>query len=87
MPVTGVGLLAIVLALHVQYERSPAWPHALKRVDFLGNAIFILGMTAIFFGLIWQVKTVILGARGALLYHWFSVVSAGTSIVFAATLP
>ncbi|KAI1765452.1 major facilitator superfamily domain-containing protein [Hypoxylon sp. FL1150] len=52
LPVMGVGLLAIVVALNVQHRRSPTWRHALARVDFLGNAIFIPSMTAVFFGLI-----------------------------------
>lgn len=52
LPVMGVGLLAIILALNVQYKRNPTWLHALARVDFLGNAIFIPSMTSIFFGLI-----------------------------------
>ncbi|KAK7967566.1 MFS general substrate transporter [Apiospora aurea] len=46
------GLLGILLALNVQYKRSPTWAHALARVDFLGNALFIPAMVALFFGLI-----------------------------------
>jgi hypothetical protein len=52
LPVMGVGLLTIALALNVQYKRSPTWLHALARIDILGNAIFIPTMIAIFFGLI-----------------------------------
>ncbi|KAI1401791.1 major facilitator superfamily domain-containing protein [Hypoxylon fuscum] len=52
LPVMGIGFLAIIFALNVQYKRSPTWLHALARVDFLGNAIFIPSMTALFFGLI-----------------------------------
>lgn len=42
----------MLLFLNVNYTRSPSWAHALARVDFLGNAIFIPAMVAIFFGLI-----------------------------------
>ncbi|KAI1454003.1 major facilitator superfamily domain-containing protein [Annulohypoxylon moriforme] len=81
LPVMGVGLLAIVLALNVQYKRSPTWLRALARVDFLGNAIFIPSMTAIFFGLImggqdgypwrsWRIIfPLVLGVLGWIAFH------------------
>lgn len=52
LPISGVGLAAILLLLNVKYRRSPTWRHALARVDFAGNLIFIPAMVAIFFGLI-----------------------------------
>ncbi|KAK8133603.1 hypothetical protein PG984_005615 [Apiospora sp. TS-2023a] len=52
LPVMGLGLLGILLAFNPQYNRSPTWLHALARVDFLGNAIFIPSMVALFFGMI-----------------------------------
>ncbi|KAI1212610.1 major facilitator superfamily domain-containing protein [Annulohypoxylon truncatum] len=81
LPVMGVGLLAIALALNVQYKRSPTWLHAISRVDFLGNAIFIPSMTAIFFGLImggqdgypwgsWRIiLPLVLGVLGWVAFH------------------
>lgn len=52
LPISGVGLFAILLLLNVKYKRSPTWKNALARVDFLGTAIFVPSMVAIFFGLI-----------------------------------
>jgi hypothetical protein len=52
LPISGVGLAAILFLLNVKYIRSPTWAHALKWVDFLGNLIFFPSMVAIFFGLI-----------------------------------
>ena len=52
LPISGIGLAAIVVLLNVKYRRSPTWLHALARVDFLGNAIFIPSMIALFFVLI-----------------------------------
>ncbi|KAI3390486.1 hypothetical protein diail_9514, partial [Diaporthe ilicicola] len=81
LPISGVGLLAMVLFLNVKYTRSPTWIHALARVDFLGNAIFIPAMVAIFFGLImggtkgyawnsWRILLpLILGTCGWIAFH------------------
>ncbi|KAL6701557.1 major facilitator superfamily domain-containing protein [Trichoderma pleuroticola] len=63
LPAAAIGLLAIVLILNVKYTRSPSWRHALSRVDFLGNIIFVPSMVSIFFGLIMG------GTRG---YPWRS---------------
>lgn len=37
LPISGVGLLAILTLLNVNYTRSPSWKHTLYRVDFLGT--------------------------------------------------
>lgn len=52
LPISGVGFFAILFFLNVKYKRSPTWRHALARVNFLGNAIFVLSMISIFMGLI-----------------------------------
>ena len=52
LPISGIGLFAILLFLNGQYKRSPTWRHALARVDFLGNIIFVPSMVSIFLGLI-----------------------------------
>ncbi|KAI0112998.1 major facilitator superfamily domain-containing protein [Daldinia grandis] len=87
IPVMGVGLLAIILALNVRYKRSPTWFHALSRVDFLGNAIFIPTMVALFFGLImggqngypwgsWRiVLPLVLGVLGWAAFHVYEASS------------
>ena len=80
LPLAGVALFAIFFLLKVKYRRSPTWMHALKRVDFLGNAIFIPSMTSIFLGLIrggiefpwnsWQiVLPLVLGVLGWIGFH------------------
>ncbi|KAI1776576.1 major facilitator superfamily domain-containing protein [Hypoxylon cercidicola] len=81
LPVMGLGLLTIILALDVQYRRSATWLHALSRIDMLGNAIFIPPSTAIFFGLImggqpgypwksWRViLPLVLGVIGWVAFH------------------
>lgn len=52
LPFSGLALLAIVCFLNVKYTRSPTWKHALARVDFLGNAIFIPSIIAILLSLV-----------------------------------
>lgn len=83
LPVMGLGLIAIVFALNVQYQQDSTWLHALARVDFLGNAIFIPAMTSLFFGLImggqygypwasWRIiLPLILGVLGWVAFHIF----------------
>jgi EmrB/QacA subfamily drug resistance transporter len=81
LPISGVGLIAILFLLNVKYTRSPTWMHALKRVDFLGNLIFIPSMVAIFLGLImggvqypwgsWHIiLPIILGVAGWIVFHF-----------------
>ena len=52
IPIAVVGFLTIQLFLKVQHQRNPTWKHALARVDFLGNAIFVPSLFSVFFGLI-----------------------------------
>lgn len=80
LPIAGAGFIAIVLLLDVRYTRSPTWVSALLRIDFLGNAIFIPSMIAIFIGLIgggvehpwgaWQtILPLVLGFCGWVVFH------------------
>ncbi|KAI0096706.1 major facilitator superfamily domain-containing protein [Nemania sp. FL0031] len=81
LPVLGVLSIVIVFVLRVKYQRSPTWRAALARVDFLGQAIFIPSMVAIFFGLIvggtvgypwnsWRViLPLVLGVLGWITFH------------------
>lgn len=80
LPISGIGLAAILLLLNVKYKRSPTWKHALGRVDFLGNAIFVPSIISIFLGLImggtrfpwgsWHIIVpLVLGVLGWVLFH------------------
>jgi len=80
LPISLIGLIAMVLLLKVKYTRNPSWIYALKRVDFLGAGIFIPSMVAIFIGLItggaqqswssWRtILPLILGLLGWLVFH------------------
>lgn len=52
LPISGIGFFAITFFLNVTYKRSPTWKQALARVDFLGTAIFVPSVLAVFLGLI-----------------------------------
>ncbi|KAI1169514.1 major facilitator superfamily domain-containing protein [Nemania sp. FL0916] len=52
LPTVGVAIVAMALLLRVKYQRSLTWRVALSRIDFLGNAIFVPSIVAIFFALI-----------------------------------
>lgn len=80
LPIGGLGLIVILFFLNVRYKTSPTWAHALARVDFLGNAIFIPSMVAVFFGLItggsvypwgsWRtILPLVLGVLGWIIFH------------------
>ncbi|PSN74827.1 MFS general substrate transporter [Corynespora cassiicola Philippines] len=62
IPICGVALGAILLFMRVKYTRSASWKHALARVDYLGNLIFIPSIIAILFGLV----------MGGVQYPWSS---------------
>jgi hypothetical protein len=74
--------LRFIFLLHVKYVRSPTWVHALKGVDWLGNAIFFPSMISIFLGLItggvenpwrsWRtILPIVLGVLGWIAFHLF----------------
>ncbi|KAH6609100.1 MFS transporter [Trichoderma cornu-damae] len=82
LPASAIGLLAIILILNVKYRRSLTWRHALARVDFLGNIIFVPSMVSIFFALImggthgypwksWKIiLPLVLGILGWAIFHF-----------------
>lgn len=80
LPVVSVAAILMFLVLKVRYKHSSTWISALARVDWLGNAIFVPSMTAIFFGLImggqeypwssWRVIVpLVLGVLGWIGFH------------------
>ncbi|KAM7208250.1 Major facilitator superfamily domain containing protein [Naviculisporaceae sp. PSN 640] len=81
LPVSGLGLIAILFFLPNVKSTDRSWKTALGRVDFVGNLIFIPSMLAIFFGLImggtkdypwssWRViLALVLGVAGWIGFH------------------
>lgn len=51
LPVSGVALILLVAFLHVQYEKDTTVLEKLRRLDYAGNAIFILSMVSILIAL------------------------------------
>jgi hypothetical protein len=60
LPISAVSLAGILIFLRT--KQAPASQHALRRIDFVGNAIFIPSMIAILFGL----------SMGGVKYPWKS---------------
>ncbi|KAH8597479.1 major facilitator superfamily domain-containing protein [Bisporella sp. PMI_857] len=52
LPVSALGLVIILLCLRIKYPATPNWKHALAKVDFTGNGIFIPSIIAILLGLV-----------------------------------
>lgn len=52
LPFAGICILSVIFFLNVGYKKSPTWQHALKRVDFTGNLIFIPSIVAVIYGLV-----------------------------------
>ena len=80
LPVSSLALLATFFFLNVKYTRNPTWKHALARVDFLGNAIFMPSIIAILLGLVlggvqfaWSsyhiIVPLVLGFLGWVVFH------------------
>ncbi|KAI1381215.1 major facilitator superfamily MFS_1 [Hypoxylon crocopeplum] len=81
LPVSGVCAIGTVLLVNVKFQRDNTWLAALRRVDFIGSAIFIPSMVSLFFGLVmggtsgypWNsgriVAPIVLGVAGWALFH------------------
>lgn len=53
LPLCGVTLLLMLLFLNVRYDRETTVMAKLRRVDFLGNSIFIASIVSILLALTW----------------------------------
>ncbi|KAF2122852.1 major facilitator superfamily domain-containing protein [Lophiotrema nucula] len=86
LPISGIALVAMFAFLRVRHNRDPTWKHSLKRVDYIGNAIFIASICSILLGLVmggtthpwssWRIiLPLVLGALGWASFHvhqaWF----------------
>jgi MFS family permease len=86
LPISGIALVAMFAFLKVKHKRDPTWKHSARRVDYLGNFIFIASISAVLFGLImggttypwssWRViLPLVLGIVGWICFHihqkWF----------------
>lgn len=60
LPVCALTLAIVLPFLRLSWRRSPSWSHALARVDWMGNVIFVGSITAILLGLI----------QGGVVYPW-----------------
>jgi EmrB/QacA subfamily drug resistance transporter len=80
LPISGLALAAMFFFLKVKYNRDPTWKQSLRRVDWLGNAIFIASITSILLGLVtggtmhpWSsfrvIVPIVLGFLGWILFH------------------
>lgn len=52
LPIGGFAFVAVALLLNTKYSRSPSWTHALLRIDYVGNAIFIAAVVSLLLGVI-----------------------------------
>ncbi|CAF9926916.1 MAG: hypothetical protein GOMPHAMPRED_004262 [Gomphillus americanus] len=85
LPITGLAIVAVALFLKVGYKRSPTWLAALKRVDWIGVAIFVPSILSVFLGLVlggvqfpwgsWHVIVpLVLGVLGWAAYHYYQTI-------------
>jgi MFS family permease len=52
LPVCALTLAAMAVFLRVSWQRSPSWAHALARIDYLGNTLFVGSITSILIALV-----------------------------------
>ena len=80
LPIAGIAFIAMVFLLNVSHKRSPTWKHALARLDYFGNALFIASITAILLGMImggttypWRsphiIVPIVVGGVGWICFH------------------
>lgn len=62
LPIAGTCLVVMWLFLRVTYVRAPTWKHALLRIDWFGNALFIASILSLLLGLVF----------GGTVYPWDS---------------
>lgn len=52
LPIGGLAFVAVALLLNTKYTRSPSWIHALLRIDYVGNIIFIAAVVSLLLGVV-----------------------------------
>ncbi|KAH8645832.1 major facilitator superfamily domain-containing protein [Xylariales sp. PMI_506] len=62
IPIAGAAMITVLLFMPLRYTRSPTWKHALLRIDYIGELVFIPSVLAVLLGLI----------RGGVEYSWNS---------------
>lgn len=62
LPISAAALVALFAFLRVKHEINETWSGAFRRIDWLGNIVFIGSMTSLLYGLI----------QGGTVYPWSS---------------
>ncbi|KAI1120165.1 MFS general substrate transporter [Nemania abortiva] len=52
LPIAGVVFFMCLFFLHTKHNKSPTWRHALGRIDYFGNTLFIAAVISLLLGLI-----------------------------------
>lgn len=52
LPIGGLVFASVVMFLNTKHKRSPTWVHALGRIDYPGNFLFIASVVSLLLGLI-----------------------------------
>jgi hypothetical protein len=82
IPLAGIAMVVMVVFLRLQHEKPKTWKHAVLRIDWIGNAIFVASLCSILLGLIfggtvypWRsprvVVPIVLGAIGWFCFHLY----------------
>ncbi|KAI2882623.1 hypothetical protein CBS11852_9627 [Aspergillus niger] len=53
VPIGGAAMVTLFLFLHVKSDRTPDYLQRLKRIDWLGNTLFVLSMVSVLIALSW----------------------------------
>lgn len=80
LPLGAPSILLMFFFVRLKHNRAPTWKHALARVDWFGNVIFVPAITALVFGLVsggqvypWSsfrvILPLVLGAVGWICFH------------------
>lgn len=85
LPIGGLVFLAVVIFLRTKHQRPPTWLHAVARIDYLGNAIFIASVVSLLLGLIMGGHVFPWGSWRIILPIVLGIVGIGVFIFYEST--
>ncbi|KAI1182829.1 MFS general substrate transporter [Nemania serpens] len=94
LPIAGIVFFMCLFFLNTKHKKSPTWKHALGRIDYFGNILFIAAVIALLLGLItggqvfpWSsfrvILPIVLGAVGIGAFIFYE----STSLCKSPTVP
>ncbi|KAL9096784.1 MAG: hypothetical protein Q9165_001272 [Trypethelium subeluteriae] len=85
LPIGGVALVVLVLFLKLKSDKTPDYWKRLKRIDWIGNIIFVFAVTSVLISLSWAGSTYPWGSYRVILPLILGFIGFGLFILFEAS--